>query len=77
MAKQMGSRLIYGALAGAMGAAWRRSAGENAVDVLAHLVCGVATVLVGEELEAQPDRGPAPAAALRRPASADGEAVAR
>lgn len=34
--------------------------------VLAHLVFGVATALVGEELQAQPDRGPAPAAALRR-----------
>jgi hypothetical protein len=37
---------------------WRKRASENAVDVLAHLVFGVATVLVSEEMQAQPDRGP-------------------
>ena len=39
-------------------AAWRKRPAENAVDLLAHLVFGVATALVSEELAAQSDRGP-------------------
>ena len=39
-------------------AAWRKTAAENAVDVLAHLVFGAATAVVAEELSTQSDRGP-------------------
>jgi hypothetical protein len=53
-------------LLGVQGGAWRKSAGENAIDVLAHLTFGLATALVGDELQAQTDRGPASATSLRR-----------
>jgi len=39
-------------------APWRKHASENAVDVVAHVVYGVATALVAEELSVQSDRGP-------------------
>lgn len=53
-------------LLGVQGAAWRKRAGENAVDLLAHLTYGLASALIDEELHAQPDRGPSSATSLRR-----------
>lgn len=37
---------------------FRAKAGDNAVDILAHLAYGAATALLTEELHEQPDRGP-------------------
>jgi hypothetical protein len=39
-------------------AAWRKRPSENAVDLLAHLVFGVATAIVSDELATQSNRGP-------------------
>jgi hypothetical protein len=39
---------------------WRRSRGENAVDVLAHLLFGWATILVRDQLMSMPEHGPQP-----------------
>jgi uncharacterized membrane protein YagU involved in acid resistance len=39
-------------------APWRKSLGENAVDLLSHLAYGAATAVVAEELSAQSNRGP-------------------
>jgi len=39
-------------------AAWRKRPSENVVDLLAHLVFGVATALVSDELASQSNRGP-------------------
>jgi hypothetical protein len=44
-------------LLGMKAAAWRKSLGENAVDLLAHLGYGLTTAVVAEEMHAQPDRG--------------------
>ena len=38
--------------------AWHKSVAENAVDLLAHTVFGLATAVVTEQLQSQPDRGP-------------------
>jgi hypothetical protein len=45
-------------LMGAKGAAGKKRAPENLIDVLAHLVFGTATALVAEEMAVQSDRGP-------------------
>jgi hypothetical protein len=53
----VGSWLLLPALR-AKQAPWRKRPSENAIDLFAHLVFGVATALVSAELAAQPDRGP-------------------
>ena len=39
-------------------AAWQKRTAENTVDLIAHLVFGLATALIAEELAAQSSRGP-------------------
>jgi hypothetical protein len=58
VATWLGGSWLLLPLMNAKRAPWRKRASENAVDLVAHLVYGVATALVAEEMQAQPGRGP-------------------